>query len=275
MNASKLWHTYNTFRKRKVKQFAPSIYKALQAQIRYYVETQDLINLPQQPMQAALMQLHTETGRQWAMQTYYGILSQLSKKELAYLRDNSLNNVIRLSLKRNAAFGLNEEFINAILEFFRVDMFNTVTNITETTRREIRRIVEEGIQAQLSLDEVINNLLSSGITKNRAALISRTEVMKAANAAEQIGSDRTGLQTSKEWISAIDNRTRRDHITVDGSIVPDRSPFNVGGYLMQRPGDGTSEDGRKVPASEICNCRCCVGRVVLRDSDGLPLRKVG
>lgn len=263
MNANKLWHTYNNFRKRKVKQFAPSIYRALQAQIKYYTETQDLVNLPQAPMQAALSMLYRETGRQWAMQTYYGILKDAGVKHS--------NPVLRV--KRNAAFGLNEEFIQAILDFFSTDLFNTVTNITETTRRQIRQLVEDGIQAQLSLDQIIDNLLTSGITKNRAALISRTEIMKAANAAEQIGSDRTGLQTRKEWISAIDNRTRRDHITVDGSIVPDGSPFNVGGYLMDRPGDGTSADGRKVPASEICNCRCTCGRHVLRGADGLPLRK--
>ena len=264
MDKNRLWHEYNKFRLRKTKQFAPSIYKALQAQIKYYIATRDLNNLPQQPMQEALMQLHTETGRQWAMQTYYGILNAAGVK----------HTTPALRVKRRAAFGLNEEFIQAILDFFAVDEFNTVTNITETTRRQIRQILEDGIQAQLSLDEIINNLLTSGITKNRAALISRTEVMKAANAAEQIGSDRTGLQTRKVWIAAIDNRTRHDHITVDGSIVPDGSPFNVGGYLMQRPGDGTSEDGRKVPASEICNCRCCVGRVVLRDEEtGLPIRE--
>jgi uncharacterized protein with gpF-like domain len=263
MNADKLWYAYNKFRLRKTKQFAPAIYRALQQQVKYYIATQDLVNLPQQPMQEVLNEVHKETGRQWAMQTYYGILKDAGIKHTTPL----------LRVKRNASFGLNEEFIQAILEFFRTDLFNTVQNITETTRREIRRIVEEGVQAQLSLDEIINNLLTSGITKNRAALISRTEVMKASNFGEQAGADRTGLATRKEWISVRDNRTRRDHITVDGSIVPDGKPFDVGGYLMQRPGDGTSEDGRKVPVREIANCRCVVGRHVLRGNNGLPLRK--
>lgn len=265
MNADKLWHEYNRFRKRKAAQFAPAIYRALQKQITYYIETNDLANLPQQQLQNILTTAHIETGRIWAMSTYYSILKDAGVKHTTPL----------LTIKRRAAFGLNEEFINAILEFFRTDLFNTVTNITETTRNQIRQIVEDGIQQQLSIDEIIRNLLTSGITKNRAAMISRTEVMKAAAAAEQIGTDRTGLQTRKEWISVRDNRTRRDHVTVDGSIVPDGKPFNVGGYFMQRPGDGTSEDGRKVPPKEIVNCRCTVGRVVLRGRNGLPLRKVG
>lgn len=265
MNSNKLWHDYNNFRKRKVKQFAPSIYKALQAQIKYYIETQDLVNLPQAPMQEALSELYTETGRQWAMQTYYSILKDAGVK----------HTTPAVMVKRNAAFGLNEDFVNAILEFFRTDLFNTVTNITETTRNQIRQIVEEGVQQQLSLDQIINNLLSSDITKNRAALIARTETMKAANYGEQAGANRTGLQTRKEWISVRDHRTRHDHINVDGSIVPDDKPFNVGGYLMMRPGSDKTTDGQRVPAREICNCRCCVGRVVLRAKNGLPLRKVG
>lgn len=265
MNADKLWHEYNRFRKRKAAKFAPSIYKALQEQIKYYVQTQDLANLPQQQLQQTLLSLYTETGRIWAMNTYYSILKDAGIK----------HSTPELRIKRNASFGLNEEFIQSILEFFSIDLFNTVTNITETTRQYIREQVEQGIQQQLSLDQIINNLLSSGITKNRAALIARTETMKAANYGEQAGTDRTGLQTRKEWISVRDNRTRRDHVTVDGSIVPDNSPFNVGGYLMMRPGVNKTTDGRRVPANEVCNCRCCVGRVVLRDRDGLPLRKVG
>src|SRR6478736_1548191 len=266
MDSNSLWYSYNKFRLRKTKQFAPSIYRALQAQIKYYTETQDLVNLPQQPMQEVLTELYKDVGRQWAMVTYYNVL-----KDAGIKHDPNPP----LQIKRRAAIGLNEEFIKAILDFFATDMFNTVTNITETTRNFIREQVEQGIKQQLSLDEIVNNLLSSGITKNRASLISRTETMKGANAAEQIGSDRTGLATRKEWISVRDHRTRHDHINVDGSIVPDGSPFNVGGYMMQRPGADKTTDGRRVPASEICNCRCVVGRVVLRGKDGLPLRKVG
>lgn len=263
MNANKLWRQYNAFRKRKAAQFAPSIYKALQAQIKYYIQTQDLVNLPQQPMQEALRQLYSVTGRQWATFTFYNVLKDAGIKYQAPL----------ITVKRRGSIGLNEEFVNAILDFFRTDLFNTVTNITETTRTYIREQVEQGIQDQLSLDEIINRMLYDNITKTRAALIARTETMKAANAAEQVGTDRTNLQTRKEWISVRDHRTRHDHITVDGSIVPDDKPFNVGGYLMMRPGANKTTDGQKVPAKEVCNCRCVIGRHVLKGKDGLPLRK--
>jgi len=264
MDATKLWRQYNAFRKRKAAEFVPAIYKALQAQIKYYAATNDINNLPQQSIQDALRELYNTTGRQWATFTFYGVLKDAKVKYQAPL----------ITIKRRGAIGLNEEFVNAIIEFFRTDLFNTVTNITETTRNFIREQVELGIQNQLSLDEIIANMIGSEITKTRAALIARTETTKAANVGEQVGTDKTNLQTRKEWISVQDHRTRHDHITVDGSIVPDGSPFNVGGYLMLRPGASKTTDGQKVPAKEVCNCRCCIGRVVLRGKDGLPLRKV-
>src|SRR6478735_2111762 len=242
----KLWHDYNKFRLRKTKQFAPAIYKALQAQIKYYTETQDLVNLPQQPMQEVLTELYKDVGRNWATVTYYNVL-----KDAGIKHDPNPP----LQIKRRGAVGLNEEFIKAILDFFATDQFNTIQNITQTTRNFIREQVNQGIQNQLSLDEIIDNLLSSGITKNRAALIARTEIGKSANAAEQIGSDKTGLVTTKVWISVRDFRTRLHHLEVDNQVRPDGKPFDVDGYQMQRPGDVKSADGRKVPGNLICNCR--------------------
>ena len=265
MNADKLWHDYNKFTLRKAKQFGPSIYKALNKQIEYYIQTNDLSNLPQAPIQDVLTELYTEVGRNWAIVTYYNLL-----KDAGLKHDPNPP----LQIKRRAAIGLNEEFIQAILDFFATDQFNTIQNITQTTRNFIREQVEQGIQNQLSLDEIINNLLSSGITKNRAALIARTEIGKSANAAEQIGSDKTGLVTTKVWISVRDFRTRLHHLEVDNQVRPDGEPFNVGGYMMLRPGAIKTTDGLRVPAKEVCNCRCCIGREVLKDKHGLPLRKL-
>jgi hypothetical protein len=263
MNADKLWHQYNNFRKRKVAQHAPPVYKALQAQVTHYTTTRDLVHLPTQPLHNALQHLYKETGRQWAFKTYYSIL-----KDAGLKHSNP-----QLRIKANGAIGLNEEFIQAITDFFNVDLFNTVTNITETTRQFLKDQTAAGIDQGLSLDDIINNLTTSDITKMRASLIARTETMKAANAAEQVGSDRTGLQTEKEWIAVRDNRTRFDHAEVDGKLAPDGKGFNVGGYLMERPGDTIDDNGRAVPAREICNCRCCIGRHVMEDADGLPVRK--
>jgi len=264
MNANKLWHTYNNFRKRKVKQFAPSIYKALQAQIKYYIETQDLVNLPQVPMQQALSELYSETGRVWAATIFFSVLNDAGVR---YKKPE-------VNIKRNASFGLNQDFIDAIIQFFQTDMFGNIQNITQTTRNQIQQIVSDGVQQQLSLDDIINNLLTSGITKTRAAMISRTEVGKAANAAAEIGAKKTGLLTRKVWIAALDSRTRPDHVHVDNQTQPSDKPFIVGseGFLMMRPMASVSEDGRKIPGKEVINCRCTFGHIPVRGKDGLPVR---
>jgi len=60
-------------------------------------------------------------------------------------------------------------------------------------------------------------------------------------------------------------------------VQPDGKPFIVGNeqYQMQRPGASIGTDGRKIPGKEVINCRCVVGRIVLRDKKtGLPLRKI-
>ncbi len=275
MNADKLWQQYNTFRKRYAVKYAPAIYKALQAQIKYFANTRDTANLPRQQITNVLQSLYVEVGRIWATNTYYNVLKDLTPRDLYYLRKTNDSFRAAKELKRRGAIGLNEEFVQAILDFFQIDLFNTVTNITETTRQFIREQVQQGIQEQLSLDEIINRMITDNITKTRAALIARTETMKGANAAEQIGSDKTGLKTNKIWISVRDNRTRRDHVTADNQKQPDGKPFIIGfeQFQMQRPGSVKSDDGRKIPAKEVCNCRCVVGREVLRGKDGLPLRK--
>ncbi len=266
MDANKLWEQYNSFHKRYTAKYKPAIYKALQDQVNYYIKTKDLANLPQKPMQNVLMSLYKEVGRIWGMNTYYNVLKDAGIK--GHVRPT-------LSIKRNGSIGLNEEFIQAIIDFFNVDLFNTVGKIEETTRKFIQQTVSEGIQQQLSLDEIIRNLQNSELTKTRAELIARTETMKGANAAADIGALKTGLLLNTVWISVRDKRTRFDHAEADNQTVPQGKPFVIGAerYLMLRPGVDRTTDGRKVPASEICNCRCIIGHKAIRGKDGLPLMR--
>jgi hypothetical protein len=62
----------------------------------------------------------------------------------------------------------------------------------------------------------------------------------------------------KEWLSALDERTRPHHFTIGGvfvetdipSIVPVGSYFAVGGELLDYPGDPVGS------GFNIVNCRC-------------------
>lgn len=70
----------------------------------------------------------------------------------------------------------------------------------------------------------------------------RTDSFKRAN--------EMGIQTAKQWIAALDDRTRHWHAELDGEIVENDEPFeNEYGKIMY-PGDPLAE-----PAN-IYNCRC-------------------
>mgnify|MGYP000148997754 FL=1 len=237
------------------------VYRALQAQIRSFIDAGisyaniDIIDT--QPIVDAIRKIYTSTGTLWAHQAYLSVRRQAGAKA-------------------RSPIGFNEYIVNEILQYFRLRLLNeAVAPITDSTKTFIRRVLDRYALTGIDIEDITDELTKSDLTRVRAKLIARTEIMKASNVAEQFGVDKTGLQTQKIWIAAQDNRTRNDHRNVDGQTVADGAAFTVGveGYLMDGPGDGTSADGRKVPAKEICNCRCVKGRKVLRGANGVPLKK--
>jgi len=135
-----------------------------------------------------------------------------------------------------------------------------VTQISETTRQDLVQLLQEAIEEGLGIDrtsERISDALST-ITRRRATIISRTEIIPASNAAVSAGARETGLALDKEWISAQDNRVRRiprddfDHLDADGQIVDMDEPFIVTGEELMFPGDTS----RGASAGNVIQCRC-------------------
>lgn len=87
-----------------------------------------------------------------------------------------------------------------------------------------------------------------------ARRIARTEAHGAreggALAAAQAMELATGDKYYKRWLSTDDDRTRLTHRVADGQMVPLASPFLVGGFPLQHPGDPEG------PAHEVIQCRC-------------------
>jgi uncharacterized protein with gpF-like domain len=128
-----------------------------------------------------------------------------------------------------------------------------------------------------SIQQIVNQLESDELSRERARLIARTEVGKAANWGAVYGARKTGYVTDKVWISGIDNRTRRiprdafSHLAMNGVTVGIDEAFQVprktGGYEeMQQPGDPNGSAG------DVCNCRCTVAFKVKRNSQGRPIK---
>jgi hypothetical protein len=148
----------------------------------------------------------------------------------------------------------------------------TLIQINETSQKIIRNIVIGGLNEGLGTLEVARNIQESVsfIFKNRAKLIARTEMVIATNVAAMESSKTSDFMYEKKWIPANDTRTRPDHAEMRSKPwIPFDQNFIVGGDEMRQPGDGSQGAG----ADQICNCRCKVVFRIMRDADGLPMRK--
>jgi hypothetical protein len=146
----------------------------------------------------------------------------------------------------------------------------TLININETSQKIIRNIVLAGLNEGLGALQIATNIQESVslIFRNRAKLIARTEMVIATNNAAMQSAATSDFMYEKKWIPATDTRTRPDHAEMRSKDwIPFNENFIVGGVEMQQPGAAGA------PAAQVCNCRCKVVFRIMRDVDGLPMRK--
>lgn len=153
-----------------------------------------------------------------------------------------------------------------------------ITDVTETTRRQIITAVDRGYRDGLTNPEISQSLrgLVGGVARVRANTIARTETHGAANFGSNEAALATGLPLKREWLAAHDLRTRTvnpligdpdeyGHLQANGQIVGKEQPFlipkrNGGTEALMYPGDPKGSPGNTV------NCRCTLGYIV---DDGL------
>ena len=84
----------------------------------------------------------------------------------------------------------------------------------------------------------------------QAMRVVRTESLRAANFGIEQSALRVyaGRQLKKQWVTFFDNKTRDWHADAHNQTVDFEKSFEVGGELMQRPGEGS--------ARNVVNCRC-------------------
>ena len=147
---------------------------------------------------------------------------------------------------------------------------STLIIINNTSVEVVKRIVLPALAEGKGILDIAKSLKDSiqGISKNRAKLIARTEMVKATNTAAMQSAATSDFMYEKKWVPASDQRTRPDHLAMLNSAwIPFDAKFTVGGEQMDRPGDPSA------PASQVCNCRCKVVFRLMRDVDGLAIRK--
>lgn len=155
-----------------------------------------------------------------------------------------------------------------------------VFQIVKTSRLVFTEAMNLGIEqgwGYLEMARYVRERVTE-INTYRSEMIARTEVARAIHVGQYVGADKSPFEKEKIWISAQDNRTRRnpklnpngaDHLRLNGQRVDFNLPFTdpSNGVQMLHPSDPTA------PASEVINCRCNYATVNKRDENGRLIRK--
>lgn len=231
------------------------IYKAIRKQVNYFADNYangiTVTELPQKQLIKALRWLYESAGVNNAM----AVRSQIKRET------------------KSAPLDPFQKLIWMVNEYYRQNLLQqAVVPITNTTFKQIYRVLEQAAAEGWGITKTVAALKATDITRARAELIVRTETMKAANAGAMLSAAEMDIAVNKKWISATDIRTRRiprdqyDHLHMNNREVGYNEPFIVPSTkqidAMQYPGDPTASAGN------VCNCRCTLAFVPLRDGAG-------
>lgn len=172
--------------------------------------------------------------------------------------------------KKRTTLGYNEEWTQAILNYFSASLFDKVVlPISDTTRDFIMEIMKQGIAEGWSIEEMVQRIEREDYLNGRVRRIVRTEANRAINYGNELAADKFEYKTQKRWIAVHDNRTRHAHLSADGQTVDQDGMYTVGGEQMEFPGDP------KASGANTINCRCFSEVVAMRDANGRLIPKEG
>jgi SPP1 gp7 family putative phage head morphogenesis protein len=142
---------------------------------------------------------------------------------------------------------------NAIMrDYIRIFGVKKVTQVARTTINQLKQLITRGVEEGLSERDIGRSIREKApiISASRAQTIARTETHAAANYAAEEAFLSTGIEARREWVTAVDERTRESHVEADGQIVALHEPFIVDGEELMYPGDPSGS------AENVINCRC-------------------
>lgn len=130
--------------------------------------------------------------------------------------------------------------------------------VNETTYKQLQKVLTDTMLAsglnERDMVAAIENVMTLS-RRQRAETIARTELFSAVNHSHQLTLEANGIE-KKEWLAAVDERTRPAHVGANHQVVPTPAPFDVGGESLQYPGDPSGSP------ENIINCRCVLIPVI-------------
>lgn len=128
---------------------------------------------------------------------------------------------------------------------------------TAWNSRHVTAAVTQAVLQGQTVPQLAASIASIAAMDQRAAMkAARTAITSAYSLGKLKGYERAagmGIDVEKQWLAALDSRTRGSHRHLDGEVVKLDAEFSNG---LKYPGD---PDG---PASEVYNCRCTLVPVI-------------
>lgn len=179
---------------------------------------------------------------------YNADLLQLIEELLTKTSEVFFNEAERALMKKDRQ----NDFWAYALKFIKKHSADEVVRVSYWTKKSIKKILEKGLEAGKSNREIAKDIRKvSGITNSiRASRITRTEVHTMnQNAIDRMMRNETQIK-EKEWVSALDTRTREVHAIANGERVDIDDTFSATGEPLKYPGDPAGSPWN------IINCRC-------------------
>ncbi len=154
------------------------------------------------------------------------------------------------------------EFQDQALKEMRAQGAALVAYTTDTTRSQLRRTLEQGIEQGEGLDQLEKRVRDTyrGISRGRARTIARTEVGYAMSKGQLAAWEQSEVVFLTQWNTARDERVRDQHVSMEGVQVREGQTFYIP-PSSNGPGERAlapriaADGGRLLPHNGI-NCRC-------------------
>ncbi len=153
------------------------------------------------------------------------------------------------------------------LAILREEAAQHVTGTEEEIKDQIRGVLSTVAEGNGNVNDAVMAMesLIPTLSRERALLIARTEVLQASRVSSQVVAESTDLVGGKGWHSTIDGRERAWHGAMNKVVVPKDQPFVVPQLGAKGQPSDYPRETMVVGGDQPFNCRCDQRLVLTRD----------
>jgi hypothetical protein len=258
LSASQRWRVFDRkragYRRKYRKEFRTALNTSINPFYNIIDQVTDIQSLP--------LYVNQAFNNEGIVNNYENLYTQVGK-EFALFDLNNIRKAAGFNYQTKNEQQIYEDLIDEAIASYIASgqLGSSIKIVTDTSKDVLQRILDKVIP------EILEQGLGSGAaqTKLRDAIktdwhramryrterIVRTETTTASNLGSFEGVSKTGLAKSKSWVSALDERTRREPFNhFHGQTVNINEGFTATGENIMYAGDKSGSAGN------IINCRC-------------------